>query len=157
LPLVDSGPVGNASDGLSDITPNRRELKTMRGLAYGIAAIAAAGIMFAIATGPDTPEPEVSSSSQAATAVSASGNVMDQAGTMTLSVPGMHCAFACYPKVKETLEKSDAVQGVELAEQKEEGVLDNKQVIVQYDAGFDVDAALALLAEAGYDDTEIVQ
>jgi copper chaperone CopZ len=157
LPLVEAGPVGNAVDGLSDFIPSRREQNTMRGLAYGIAAIAAAGIMIGIAMTPDTRVPEGPSSSQAAKAVSASGNVMAEPGSLTLSVPGMHCAFACYPKVKETLEKSDAIQEVELARQKEEGVLDNKQVIVRYDAGFDVDAALASLAEAGYDDTEIVQ
>jgi len=32
----------------------------------------------------------------------------------------MHCPFACYPRVKELLEKEKAVDKVELAEQKDE-------------------------------------
>jgi copper chaperone CopZ len=129
----------------------------MRGLAYGIAAIAAAGIMIGIAMTPKSPQSDGPSSSQPATAVSASPDVMTQAGTLTLNVPSMHCEFSCYPKIKETLETSEGIQEVELAKQKEEGVLDNRQVIVKYDAGFDLNAALARLAEQGYDDTEVVQ
>jgi mercuric ion binding protein len=72
-------------------------------------------------------------------------------------VPSMHCEFACYPRVKEAIENAGAVQSVELAEQKEEGVIDNRQVIVTYDAGFNANDALALLAKEGFDDSDIVQ
>ena len=129
----------------------------MRGLAYGIAAIAAAGIMIGIAMTPKSNDATGPASAASATDVSASPDVMPQAGTLTLNVPNMHCEFSCYPKVKETLEAADGIQEVELAEQKEEGVLDNRQVIVKYDAGFDINAALALLASKGYDETEVVQ
>ncbi len=82
---------------------------------------------------------------------------MTEAGTLTLSVPEMHCEFACFPKVKETLEEADGVEDVSLAAQKEEGVLDNRQVIVKYQPGFDVHAAIASLESAGYTDSDIVQ
>ena len=51
---------------------------------------------------------------------------MTEAGTLTLSVPKMHCPFACYPAIKKALEETDTVESVELAEQKEEGVIDNR-------------------------------
>ena len=82
---------------------------------------------------------------------------MDQAGTLVLSVPKMHCEFSCYPAVKETLEGSPSVLAVELAEQKDEGTIDNRQVVVQYDAGFDVDAAIERLGEKGFKESELVQ
>ena len=125
----------------------------MRGIAYVIAAIAAVGIVIGIASIPkETAETNV----QQATATS-SPNVMAEAGVMTFDVPSMHCEFACYPRVKEAIENASGVQSVELAEQKEEGVIDNRQVVVKYDAGFDVNDALALLAKEGFGDSDIVQ
>ena len=128
----------------------------MRGIAYGIAAIAAIGIMVAISMMPEQSTTD-SPTTAPATAVSASPDVKAEAGTLTLSVPHMHCAVACYPRVKEMLENSDGIQEVELAEQKEEGVIDNRQVIVKYEAGFDVDSALQLLAKEGFEDSDVVQ
>jgi mercuric ion binding protein len=132
----------------------------MRGLAYVIAAVAALGIMFFIATvpGPSTSEPESvpAGSESTATAVANDSQVMTDEGTLTLSVPEMHCQFACFPKVKETLEGSEAVEEVTLAAQKEEGVLDNRQVVVKYQPGFDVNAAIASLEAAGYKDSKLV-
>ena len=111
----------------------------MRGFAYLIAGVVAVGLVFTIGTMP------VEVENQAATTVSA------EAGTLRLNVPEMHCEVACFPRVKEALEGADRVTGVELAEQKEEGIIDNRQVIVRYDAGFDLSQALALLAEEGYE------
>ena len=128
----------------------------MRGIAYVIAAVAAAGIMFMIATVPDPQSQPAGLESSTAT-VAANSDVMTEAGTLTLSVPEMHCQFACFPKVKETLEESDGVEEVSLAAQKEEGVLDNRQVIVKYQPGFDLHAALASLESAGYKDSDVVQ
>lgn len=127
----------------------------MRGVAYVIAAVAALGIMFVIATAPGPQSGSVESDS-AAEPVAASSQVMTEAGTLTLSVPEMHCEFACFPKVKETLEGAEAVEAVNLAAQKEEGVLDNRQVIVKYQPGFDLNAAIASLEAAGYTDTKLV-
>ena len=127
----------------------------MRGLAYVIAAFAALGIMYVIATFP--PQSEPSANETSAITVAATPDVMTEAGKMTLAVPEMHCEVACFPKVKETLEGAQGVEEVTLAAQKEEGVLDNRQVIVKYEPGFDVHAAIDSLAAAGYEDSNVVQ
>ncbi|KAA1261077.1 hypothetical protein LF1_36210 [Rubripirellula obstinata] len=126
----------------------------MRGLVYGIAAVAAVGIMIAIANtgGPESVDPAAS-----ATSVSADAVTMEEAGTLTLAVPEMHCSFSCFPRVKETLEKNEAVEQVVLGPQKVEGTLDNRQVVVQYKAGFAVDNALKMLATEGFTDSQLVK
>ncbi len=137
----------------------------MRGAAYVVAAIAAVGIMIAIATKPDDQATQTTSDE-----VVYDGFVADDSevlatsttetvGTqkLTLAVPEMHCEFACFPKIKETLESTDLVELVELGPQKEEGAIDNRQVIVTYKPGFDVDAAIELLDKEGFDDSELVQ
>ena len=82
---------------------------------------------------------------------------MSEAGTLVLSVPTMHCEFACFPNVKKILEGSEAVTSVQLDEQKEEGTIDNRQVIVQYNAGFNLDAAIKALGKEGFEDSDVVQ
>ncbi len=131
----------------------------MRGLAYAIAVIAAVGIMIGIATSPQhSAEPTSNElAAPAAIAVSATPEVMTEAGTLTLNVPSMHCEFACFPRVKEAIESADGVQEVQLAAQKEEGTIDNRQVVVKYDAGFDLGAALTLLSKEGFADSDVVQ
>jgi len=136
-----------------------QEFKSMRISAYLVAAIAAIGIAIMIASMPQLPpgQGEADGSSRAVSTVSTEGRVMEEAGTLTLSVPKMHCPFACYPAVKRTLEGTDTVESVELAEQKEEGLIDNRQVVVQYKSGFNLDAAIELLSSQGFSDSEIVQ
>ncbi len=146
----------------------------MRGLAYAIAAIAAVGIMFVIASSPseqptDTAaDPATADSAAAETETADTQTVAESAealasttdpegGLVTLAVPEMHCEFACFPKIKETLESDETVELVELGPQKEEGAIDNRQVIVKYKAGFDVKNAIALLSEEGFDDSDVVQ
>ena len=127
----------------------------MRIMAYAVALLAAAGIAIMIVTMPDVP-PEIVAK-QAAAKAAKDGRVMMEPGTLTLSVPGMHCPFACYPAIKKTLEETDLVESVELAEQKEEGVIDNRQVIVQYRSGFNLDEAIKMLDDRGFSDSDIVQ
>ena len=132
----------------------------MRGFAYLIAVLAAIGIMIGIVSfpGQKTPGPLEDGADRVATEpVSASPQVMAEAGTLTLAVPSMHCEFACFPKVKKTLESTDGIQSVALAAQKEDGVIDNRQVVVNYDAGFDLNAALVLLVDEGFPDSNVVQ
>ena len=134
----------------------------MRAMAYSIAALAAAGIMFGIAVMPNPSADEGSVPAQPATtspspSPSATSSAADEGGTLVLSVPNMHCEFSCFPSVKKILEGADAVKSVELAEQKEEGTIDNRQVIVNYDAGFDVQQAIVLLGEGGFDKSDVVQ
>ena len=122
----------------------------MRGPAYVAAVIAAVGIMLVIAREPaDQTDQDLPIAAEPTSAASLE--------TLTLSVPEMHCQYACFPKVKNTLEQVDAVAEVQLAKQKDDSVLDNRQVIVKYKEGFDVDEAIGLLAEAGYTDSVLVQ
>jgi len=118
----------------------------MRSVAYAAAILAAAGIMYFIAT--STPDTGVETASQAPPAMTTDAEV--NTASLTLSVPEMHCPFACYPSVKENLEKQDDVVSVELAPQKEEGVIDNRQVIVTYKQGSDPQKMIAGLDEAGF-------
>ena len=73
-----------------------------------------------------------------------------------MNVPDMHCEFSCFPKVKDALETEATVTEVALAEQAEEGQF-NPQVVVKYDSGFDVTAAIKLLESTGYPNSEVVQ
>ncbi len=125
----------------------------MRGFAYVIAVLAALGIMIGIVSYPNQNEP--TSSRPATTPVSAA--LMTESGTLTIAVPTMQCEMACFPRVKTTLEGKDGVQSVELATQKEEGVLDNRQVIVNYDNGFNLNAALSSLVEEGFPNSAVVE
>ena len=115
----------------------------MRGFAYTAAVIAAIGIMISIAV-----MPPINANQSGTTRLSIS--------TVTLSVPTMSCEFSCFPKVKETLEATEGVQSVELAKQKEEGTIDNRQVIVRHDSRLDMNAALISLAGAGFSDSNVV-
>ena len=125
----------------------------MRGFAYVIAVLAAIGIMIGIVSYPNQNEP--TSSRTATTPVSAA--LMTESGTLTIAVPTMQCEMACFPRVKTTLEGKDGVQSVELATQKEEGVLDNRQAIVNYDNGFNLNAALSSLVEEGFPNSAVVE
>ena len=116
----------------------------MRSIVYGIAALVSLGIMIAIATAPIGSDQN-------------DGYVLPQPGTLVMNVPEMHCEFSCFPKVKETLENTTAVDSVELAEQKEEGTIDNRQVVINYKAGFDVDAAIRLLESNNFANSSVVQ
>ncbi|WP_153557951.1 heavy-metal-associated domain-containing protein [Roseimaritima sediminicola] len=138
----------------------------MRLAAYIVAILVAAGLIYYVSQRPQGPP--VAESSPAEVAVDAADQAMvDQvdgeasaaAGPtqlVTLSVPKMHCAVGCYPTVKETLENEAGVVEVELAEQKEEGVIDNRQVNVKVADGFDPQSAIEALAEAGFGDSSKV-
>ncbi|MCP4887030.1 heavy-metal-associated domain-containing protein [Rubripirellula sp.] len=124
----------------------------MRAIVYSVAVLVAAGVMYVVATTPnDKADPGVQ------TVAAEPHDVMTEPGTLTLSVPSMHCEFACFPRVKESIESVAGVTEVALDEQKEEGVLDNRQVVVSYDAGFDLTSALANLSSEGFEDADIVQ
>jgi copper chaperone CopZ len=139
----------------------------MRGIVYAVAAIAAVGIMYAIATMPqqsaETASPTDAAAARAAgsvatsDAVAATTPVNATGGSVTLAVPEMHCEVMCYPKVKQALEDTEGVEMVELAPQKEEGMIDNRQVIVKYKPGFDVNTAIERLTKEGYKNSELVQ
>ncbi len=125
----------------------------MRAIVYVVAVIAAVGIMVTVASRP------ASETSQASTTLAnpVSAQPMPDSGKMTLSVPEMMCPVSCYPRVKKALENTAAVDSVELAPQKVEGEIDNRKVIVNYNAGFKLDDALNVLKKEGFTDNEWVQ
>jgi len=146
----------------------------MRGSVYVVAVLAAIGIMIAIATMPAEQSSELASAPVAsetvasetvasetaevlATSSTVEGKGEAEAGTLTLAIPEMHCEFMCFPRVKATLEGADGVELVELGPQKEEGAIDNRQVIVKYKPGFDVTDAIARLVKEGFTDSDLVQ
>ncbi|WP_164101201.1 heavy-metal-associated domain-containing protein [Candidatus Laterigemmans baculatus] len=119
----------------------------MRFLVYLVAVLVAAGIVFYLG-GSRTPETALQ-----ATPATADGPATVDAGTVetvNLRVPDMHCPMACYPSVKKALEAEAGVQKVDLVEQKEEGLIDNPVVIIEHDAAFDVDQAVARLEKIGF-------
>ncbi|TWT55938.1 heavy-metal-associated domain-containing protein [Allorhodopirellula solitaria] len=129
----------------------------MKTIVYAVAGIAALGIMIALIVAPNEAPETSTAPAAAATSVSASPAVLSEAGTLTLEVPGMHCQFACYPRVKETLEGASGVSEVTLADQPDPDTLTVKKVVVKYDAGFDVDKALASLKLEGFNDATRIQ
>lgn len=120
-----------------------------------LAAFVAMGIL-TLASCSDTGTP-VTSSAPAEPSMTAEGATTQVATTrtVTLEVPSMHCPFACWPKVKKTLESEQGVGTVTLAEQKVEGAIDNPVVHVAVGNGFDEQQAIAALAKAGFDDAEV--
>lgn len=130
------------------------KVNLMRSMVYIVTAVAALGIVVGIAMMPPT---ENSSGTATISEVATSDAVMSESGTLVMRVPDMHCVFACYPTVKSTLEANETVDSVELAEQKEEGTIDNPAVVVKYEPGFDVNAAITALAQKGFKKAEVIQ
>lgn len=137
----------------------------MRGFTYGVAAIAAVGIMVVIAATPADQAAEAPADAQAHVETVAAPATSEVAAktvepapaseTLTLAVPKMHCEFACFPKVKETLEADQNVEVVELAPQPEDAW--NAKVVVTYKPGFDIENAIAKLDENGYPESSVVE
>ncbi len=124
----------------------------MRSVIYAVAVVIASGLAYYVAT-PETP---VKSGNSAAEAVAVDHKVMDEAGALTLQVDDMHCPFACYPSVKEALEKQAHVTKVELVPQKDKDAIDTPQVVVEYQPGFDLTAALGSLDKKGFQRHSVV-
>lgn len=129
----------------------------MKTAGYVLAAMGAVGIAVVLATLPrDGGEAQEQAASVAPADVTPA-KLTDEPGEMLVSVPGMHCQYACFPRVKESLESDESVSEVVLAPQPDENALTNKQVIVKYEAGFNITEAMGRLHEAGYDQSEVVQ
>lgn len=74
---------------------------------------------------------------------------------VSLKVPTMSCPFACWPKVKKTLESQPGVGEVTLAPQKESDTIDNPVVLVQASDSFQGTAAIDALSQAGFSGAEL--
>jgi len=124
----------------------------MRTPIYFMAALAAAGIAYFLASSPI----QQAANGDPVVATETASVVMDQPGTLTLRVEGMHCEFGCFPTVRKTLEGIDQVVSVQLDKQAEAGTLDNPQVVVSYESGFDLGKAQSLLAKNGFAKSSLV-
>lgn len=129
----------------------------MKTVAYIVAGLAALGIMIALIASPSAEVAPAETAPAAASLVSAASEPMTEPGSMTLEVPGMHCQFACFPRVQETLQGSEGVTEVALAEQPDPNTLTVKKVIVKYDSGFDPGKAIASLKQKGFSDAQQIQ
>lgn len=74
---------------------------------------------------------------------------------VALTVPTMNCPFACWPKVKETLEHQPGVAAVTLAKQAKENAIDNPTVYLTLSGEFSVDDSIAALGDAGFDEARV--
>lgn len=74
----------------------------------------------------------------------------------SLKVPSMSCPHGCWPTVEKTLAAQPGVEAVALAKQKTEDSIDNPIVYVKLNGKFDQQAAVAALAKAGFDNSEVV-
>lgn len=68
----------------------------------------------------------------------------------------MSCPHGCWPTVEKTLAAQPGVEAVALAKQKTEDSIDNPVVYVKLNGKFDAQAAMAALAKAGFDNSEVV-
>jgi copper chaperone CopZ len=125
----------------------------MRSPIYLIAALASAGIAYYLASAPG---PQTTTATDQVVATETSSVVLEEPGTLTLRVDDMHCEFGCFPTVRKTLEGFDKVVSVTLDKQAEEGTLDNPQVVVTYESGFDLGAAQASLAKNGFAKSSVI-
>lgn len=102
-------------------------------LISGAAALAAYGLQTA---GDPLPTAKTTAASEVSTG--------EPAGkTLTLNVPGMHCEFACAPKVRQTLAAVPGVNDVATS-------VEDRTATIAIGDGFDLGTALAKLDEAGY-------
>ena len=65
--------------------------------------------------------------------------------SVTLAIPEMSCAVMCFPKAKDALEEINGIAGIELVEQEEEGVINDRRVVVTFDGNVDSKTAIAAL------------
>ena len=123
----------------------------MRLVIYSVAALIAAGLVYVIGTSGDHAGDAPESGQVASVASFAEGDLV------SLHVPDMHCIYACYPKVKETLEHQPGVMAVDLSEQQEEGTIDNPIVLVTVSPDFDMTNTVNSLSNAGFAKSQVVQ
>ena len=96
------------------------------------------------------------SSENTSTPVAATPVVYESGQTLTVNVPDMHCPFACYPKVKDTLNGQEGVESVELVKQEDEGTINDPRVIVKLKGEFDASNAIDALSKVGFSEATVV-
>jgi len=76
---------------------------------------------------------------------------------VALEVPEMHCPFACWPKVQDTLAAQPNVREVKLAPQKDANAIDNPVVFVSYRGDFSPESAFEALSDAGFEGSKVTE
>ena len=74
---------------------------------------------------------------------------------VSLEVPTMSCPFACWPKVKETLESQAGVGEVTLSPQKDKDAIDNPVVFIEVSDQFQTETAVEALSKVGFDGAKV--
>lgn len=125
-----------------------------------LALIASVGLV--AGCGVDEPNENVPDSTQTDPAGSSTVAAMPvslsaEPTQLEVAIPTMGCPYACFPTVKETLEKQPGVLAVDLAdpEDAEDGVIEDRRVFVTAVEGFDVAQATRALTKVGQEPTSI--
>lgn len=105
----------------------------------------------------EAPAPPAAQQTNNEAAIPATPVVFHAGESLTMEVPEMHCPFACYPKVKETLAEQPGVESVELVEQKDENAIDDPRVVVKLNGDFDATNAIDALAKVGFNQSVVQQ
>ncbi len=133
----------------------------MRVVAYAVAVLAAAGIIYFLSGANDKGQTTGSAAAPAPVVAEAEAAAPAALGPdeslVVFKVPGMHCPHGCYPTVKETLAGQPGVKSVSLAKQSDPDLIDNPSVSVVYTGKLDTSAAIDALDKAGFKDSTVVQ
>lgn len=102
--------------------------------------------------------PGDSAASNSADVIPATPAAFHSGQTVQITVPEMHCPFACYPNVKETLKEQPGIDSetIELVEQKEEAVINDPRIIVKLNGDLNDQQVIKAIAETGFPGATIV-
>jgi hypothetical protein len=117
--------------------------------------LVASVVLLAVGCTPSVAPPATTSVGSRTEITTTAAPVDDSVQMVSLRVPTMHCPFACWPKVKETLEQQEGVSEVTLAKQAKENELDNPVVHLQVASAFDSAEAIEALESVGFADAVV--
>ncbi|HBN77208.1 MAG TPA: hypothetical protein DD473_15615 [Planctomycetaceae bacterium] len=104
----------------------------------------------------ESTSPQPSSTETNSPAISAAPVKYEAGQTLTVNVPEMHCPFACYPRVKQTIADQPGVESVELVEQESEDAINDPRIIVKLNGEFDSTSAIDALSKVGFNESQVV-
>ena len=119
------------------------------------ASLTVLSLMSGCSTATTTSSPPATPADAEVAAVPVPETVAEPSYDVALKVPKMNCPFACWPKVKETLEHQPGVAVVTLAKQANENAIDNPTVYLALSGEFSADESIAALGDAGFDGASI--
>ncbi len=117
--------------------------------------LALSTLVFVIGCAEST-TPQTTTSEPNSSAVTVTPVKYEPGQTLTVNVPDMHCPFACYPKVKQTIADQPGVESVELVEQESEDAINDPRIIVKLNGEFDSTTAIEALSKKGFNESQVV-